>query len=1073
MSSPNSLICSLALRSFAYIFCHWHFQLWSSVSVKQMKNSQEELANRSRSLSGRELVPVELALDASKLMSSTVFSMVHVCKTSISTIGTSADCIDCLAFSASCTLSCLFEVTNILVQVNKYEVLNFAGTSASFNRQLNLPNAVECARVICRIASLTTMIFWRANEILASRDISETRFFLNERSVSSMVFAGINITLSAIVQSIDIGSVGDAAFISCTALIRATIQVELLGFSDLNMNNQSVADSGQLEKIKNVDQAHDSEYGDIDDEAFLDIDLDGLIARNRDASSDAETNSLDSDSLWDFLLLVLQQSKPSERFAVKDFTSFQNQQLSSGGTALVHRHAEKICTVLAYLSSIRPQENLLFFYDGQYRLGITQDLPYFRSLGQCFSVELCALANTHNVCDKHVQSNIESILSYFLEALLDSSILALFPSSNYELLFVKNGCVKSARKRVKKAGSRAEEWSCKVKDLDADAYGITRRRRKLSPEEFGNSFLVKNLWDFCNNLSNSLERNHLNAGGALQITKTLRIVDPTKLDTDDDNDITSAIQSTPRASLERECLKRLLVVTGFFKLLDDTQSEPGSIVIQGVSVAIHFMLEHLQFVSDTVEYHERVASERGGNSSGNPVAYALQRAYSEMSVACFSVFLKVYKPNVRTKLCKYAAFVKNSVLAPSLDYNLRLKMIMQTVAASPNDPESHIHFNATSPSFDRIDDSGVSPISFTDDIRRATLHRMNDVFASFATPSEAILFLEAGIMVPSTSLAIGRFLSCGYLQQDTTRSSLQEAIDSVLGLGQFMYVSNRIAQLRRYTFESFLLRKLYFSGLKPNVVIGAMNMLLGMFSISWENRTNEDFQIGLKRGKYFCVADAVKIAKAIMSCLRDTICETTVNECIVELSYKIAHCLFRLNVYIPGGTNCRKESRYCKLLEWAQCQSLVVDGGEKANFSALQLGGSFIWKFALWMNEIGFDMIDSTKLQACSSYMASLGKGEKLFTQGAASGLIANEEISHLTKALSEIEAGLMKKNILSAQGVAVPPVKNRYKKMAPESKDSHERKQSWTMKNRNVVVAMKSIKAQIIEVQICNKPNA
>eukprot|EP00814_Leptocylindrus_danicus_P021923 CAMPEP_0116013322 /NCGR_PEP_ID=MMETSP0321-20121206/5661_1 /TAXON_ID=163516 /ORGANISM="Leptocylindrus danicus var. danicus, Strain B650" /LENGTH=1067 /DNA_ID=CAMNT_0003482857 /DNA_START=864 /DNA_END=4067 /DNA_ORIENTATION=+ len=1044
-------------------------EVWNVVSSKQMKSSHKLFLNGSYPLSERGTVPLELALDASKLMGSVVFSM--VLKISASTNNIPDSSIDCLSFSASCVLSCLFEVADILDQVNRYEALNFAGTSPSLSRKLILPNAVECTRVISRIACLAAKVFLRAREVLASENFSDKRFF--GRSISSMVLTGIKTTLSAIVQSIDTGSAGDAAFSSCIGLIRATIQVELIGFGDLCTKTQSKVDGEQLEIPKHTDPAQDNEYGAIDDEAFLDIDLDGLIAQHHGADAN---HNVDSDSLWDFFLLILKQSKPSTRFAVKDFTSSQNKQLSSSGMALVHRQAEKICTVLAFLSSIRPQEKLLFFYGEQCRLGLAQDFPYLRSLGQCFSVELCSLANTYGLCDKHVHSNIEGVFSYFLEAILDSSILALFPSSNFDLLFIKNGCIKSARKRVMNASRRAEEWSQKVQDFDVDAYGITYRISRLSPEEFGTSFLARHLWTFGNNLSKCLERNHQNTYCALQISRILRIVDPIMLNAEHNDEIMSALGVTPRASLERECLKRLLVVTAFFKLLDDSQLESNSIMVKGASVAIHFMLEHLQFVSDTVEYHERVTTERGGRRSGNrrsgnPAAYALQRAYSEMSVACLSVFLKVYKPNTRTKLCKYAAFVKNSLMAPSLDYNLRLKVAMQTSASRTSDPEFHINFHAMTPILGGRGDDGGSPLSLTDDIRRATLHRLNDVFASFANPSEAILFLEAGVMVPSTSLAIGCFLSCSHPQQDPKRSSLQEAID--VFLGPLLVESNQMAQLRCYTFESFLLRKLYFSGLKQNVVVGAMNMLLGMLSISWDMRSKEDFQIGLERGKYFCVADVVKIAKATISCLRDTICGATVNECIVELSFKIAHYLFRLSILIPAGSNGRMGSCSYKLLEWAQYQSFIVDGGQVDSFSARQLSGSFIWKYALWMNEIGFGMTDSSKCQTCLSYIKSLGKGGTLFTQNTASGLNTNEEVSQLTDALCEIEAGLTKKNILSSQGVTVPAVKNRYRKMAPERQDTLEGKQSWTMKNRSAVIALKGIKAQIIEVQVLNRPSA
>jgi hypothetical protein len=67
------------------------------------------------------------------------------------------------------------------------------------------------------------------------------------------------------------------------------------------------------------------------------------------------------------------------------------------------------------------------------------DTQHFRLIAKCLSSELCCLAETHDPCQSIVAANGEEILFNWVETLLDSSRLEIFPSCNLKRIRENGG----------------------------------------------------------------------------------------------------------------------------------------------------------------------------------------------------------------------------------------------------------------------------------------------------------------------------------------------------------------------------------------------------------------------------------------------------------------------------------------------------------------------------------------------------------------------------------------------------------------------------------------------------------
>ena len=277
--------------------------------------------------------------------------------------------------------------------------------------------------------------------------------------------------------------------------------------------------------------------------------------------------------------------------------------------------------------------------DHQSRVG---DLAYLKNLGQCFSFELCRYSRVSPSCRSIVGSGIEEILGHFLEALVDPQIIHRLPSSNKAIISILGGPkvqemeVKYLKRMLRRSPSGEQKCD--------EAIGA----RLLDNETFdspGPAFMTSHLWSFARTLGSVIVDLNPEDQEVLRICKIISGV-ATDLADEAAESSQRSLALVPLISMERECMKRTVMLRGIVTALLSEDHIIGRVATNIASLITKNMMQNIYYLSATVEYNERRTGDWTNNPNADPEdlyersrALALQRAYGEVASSFFASLL--------------------------------------------------------------------------------------------------------------------------------------------------------------------------------------------------------------------------------------------------------------------------------------------------------------------------------------------------------------------------------------------------------------------------------------------------
>jgi hypothetical protein len=281
----------------------------------------------------------------------------------------------------------------------------------------------------------------------------------------------------------------------------------------------------------------------------------------------------------------------------------------------------------------------------------------------------------------------QKILNYLFAALMDSDTLAMFPSSNLSLLYMLDG--HNSRSKGNDLLSKAQNHlPLAPQDPDQESYKIKRMKGEYF-DTVGPAYTSKNIWSFVENfgqvLASSSPYDIKCPIGTWQSfrsigTKIVNICKTLQLDKDED-----LRELLPQVSVERECLKRLIVFQALFAPLNNCSIDRLDTVMGGVCTVVSTMImENLYYLSGIeleLEEQRRIGCDDSDTRYQRAKALAFHRAYTEL---CGTLMTLMLRQNNNWESIIARDLVRLNLIASAFRGNLDLRRTIEEVAVKLN-----------------------------------------------------------------------------------------------------------------------------------------------------------------------------------------------------------------------------------------------------------------------------------------------------------------------------------------------------------------------------------------------------
>jgi hypothetical protein len=305
-----------------------------------------------------------------------------------------------------------------------------------------------------------------------------------------------------------------------------------------------------------------------------------------------------------------------------------------------------------------------------------KDADFDVQIAQRLSSELCFLSQKFESCQRFVSEQYETILFNFLETLLDSNRLEIFPSCNLERIAEDAGDVAAQR-----ALTLLDLFN---DDLSQGPHDESNRR------EFGAMVEIQQkrrnraekVWKYCQALGSSLtkaEQSQVEETHHLQFATTLGIALLKR-----DNDLSRSPRSLHNSrSLEKEtldCFKLLRSIISASAKSDDNNSAFEKIS----SFAISLVASHVLRIVQSLKYHDQTCASGSQDSEADfrrVKIGELLASYSELFIATVAWILRENQ-NDGTEPWKYLqSQIRDRLISPvlrrqSIDFTVCLQQIV-------------------------------------------------------------------------------------------------------------------------------------------------------------------------------------------------------------------------------------------------------------------------------------------------------------------------------------------------------------------------------------------------------------
>ena len=540
---------------------------------------------------------------------------------------------------------------------------------------------------------------------------------------------------------------------------------------------------------------------------------------------------------------------------------------------LCHNQSGGVFSVLASLSSILPLSGVYDIFESKHTIYDDHKL-HLQQFATCFSCELLILSKFSR-CKALVMQNIKKILHYLLAGLVDSDALSLFPSCNLSLLEKLGGHL--SRSKGNDLLSRVQiHLPLTYQHPDQESYKIKRRSGEYV-DTAGPSYTSKNIWTFLQNVGDVLASASPYDINCPNFTwQSLKLIGATivnvlkKLRSDEKD----KLELLPQVSVERECLKRLVV---FQALLSTPQRKDDTIVGGVCTIVLTSIIEHLYYLSGIeieLEDQRKIGCDDFDTRYQRAKTLAFHHAYTDLSGTLMTLMLRsntvwdciVIRDLVRSDLI-LSAFrgeldIRRSIDAFATKLNLRLRKKSTTKGPSQFVSDS------LAMSFYRHASNIVAYIASCEvtDIYRALF--FNSLLQGLPLKGTDII----DSLISSVSLRLNLTSEAVGTHSDISPDGLERAIDNLMLCAEVERIDDiahleSIIRLREWVVNGFLAARLSSEGTSPPHVLMSLKLLSGIVKVFSSCGIVERQKICDKGGNLTSIATYTKLLYSLKECL--------------------------------------------------------------------------------------------------------------------------------------------------------------------------------------------------------------
>ena len=620
---------------------------------------------------------------------------------------------------------------------------------------------------------------------------------------------------------------------------------------------------------------------------------------------------------------------------------------------LCHNQSGGVLSVLAALCSILPLSGIYEMFEPTHAI---EDVSrfYLHQMATCVSCEILRLSRHSRLCKTLAFQNIQKILNLLFAALVDADTLAMFPSCNLSLLFKLDG--HNSRSKGNDLLSKAQvHLPSAPQDPDQEAHKIKR----MSGEYFdtaGPTYTSKNIWSFLENvgqvLASSSPYDIKCPVGTWQSFRSIgtEIVNTCrKLRLDKGTDL---LELLPQVSVERECLKRLLVFRALFiSPKNGRHDRLDNVLGGGCTVVLTSIVENLYYLSGIeleLEEQRSIGCDDPDTRYQRAKALAFHRAYAELGSSLMTLLLC---ENNNWESVVARDLVRCNLIASAFRGDLDLRRTIEEAATKLN-------------LFLRRRSSKGQLLHLTEDLFASFSRRTGDLLAYAAGCGDkdnyrVVLFnamlrgvsSKGNAVVDAFVTTVGSslILTSETIGAHSTLSSdaLERAIDNRIFCGENDGIDDleSMIGLRDWVMNVFLVGRLGSSGTAPLVISMSLKLLIRMIEIFSSDEFSPGQKIYDDSGNLASIAIYIKLVHSLKECLCNSVRSSLDEKFVAEF-----FCCARHFLALPCTLKSESLDKATDtLFSWASLSSMNTAHSDKVSY----LHSAYMYEFFMWLKLFG------------------------------------------------------------------------------------------------------------------------
>ena len=468
---------------------------------------------------------------------------------------------------------------------------------------------------------------------------------------------------------------------------------------------------------------------------------------------------------------------------------------------------------------------------------------------------------------------MKKILHYLFAAFVDSDALSLFPSCNLALLEKLDGHL-SRSKGNDLLSSAQIHLPVPYQHPDQESYKIKRRSGEYV-DTAGPTYTSKNIWTFLQNVGDVLASATPYDINCPNFTwQSLKLVGATIVNVlnklrSDEKDL---LELLPQVSVERECLKRLVV----FQALLSTPLRKDDTIVGGIcTVVLTSIIEHLYYLSGIeieLEDQRKIGCDDFDARYQRAKTLAFHHAYTDLSGTLMTLILRsntvwdcIIRDLVRSDLI-LSAFRGELDIRRSIDA-FATKLNLCRRKKSTKGPTQYVSDSLAMSFYRHTSDivAYIASCEVTDIYRALFFNSLLQGLTLKGTDVIDSLILSVSLRLNLTSEAVGT-------HTDISPDGLERALDNLMLCAEVDRIDDiahleSIIRLREWILNGFLAARLSSEGTSPPHVLMSLKLLSGIVKVFSSCRIVARQKICDKSGNLTSIATYTKLLYSLKECL--------------------------------------------------------------------------------------------------------------------------------------------------------------------------------------------------------------